>query len=237
MDFSQVKAITIPEGNVNRILSGTTVLWKKIRLPAEYQEVEYIQTSGTQYIRTPVPPSDDFRMELKVYTTCVDSFYCAGLRVNTVIIFGQTGPTANDRVSASVNGSSVTAGTNGVLWSRSSSGQTYEIMLCTNGDGTFTYHIQDLTNEKEFLAENQSYNLMGNRTNGVCIAALNGSYIIKGTNRYYYFRLYKDGEIAFDGVPCYRKLDNVVGLYDLVSKVFLTNTGTGVFTAGPNVIN
>ena len=29
MDFLQVKAITIPEGDVTRILSGTTVLWKK----------------------------------------------------------------------------------------------------------------------------------------------------------------------------------------------------------------
>ena len=236
MDFSQVKTVTIPEGNVSRILLGTTVLWKKIRLPVEYQEVEYIQSSGTQYIRTPVPPSDNFRMDLKVYSTCVDSFYCAGLRVSSKIIFGQTGPTANNRVSASVNGSSVTASTDGVMWSRSSSGQTYEIMLRTNGDGTFTYHIKDLTNEKEFLAENLSYTLMGNVTDGICISSLNRTYILKGTNQFYYFRLYKNGEIAFDGVPCYRKIDNVAGMYDVANDVFYTNSGSGSFTVGPNII-
>ena len=206
-----------------------------ITVPSEYQKVEYIQSSGTQYIRTSVPPSDDFRMDLKVYSTCVDSFYCAGLRVGSAIIFGQTGPTSNNRVSASVNGSSVTASTDGVLWSRSSSGQTYQIMLRTNGDGTFTYHIEDLTNEKEFLAENHSYSLMGDRTDGICISSLNRFYILSGTNQFYYFRLYKNGKIAFDGIPCYRKSDEEIGLYDLVSKQFYTNQGTGTFTKGPDV--
>lgn len=206
-----------------------------ITIPGEYQKVEYIGSSGTQYIRTSVPPSDNFRMDLKLFTTCTDSFYCAGLRVGSNIIFGQTGPTANNRVSASVNGSSVTASTDGVLWSRSSSGQTYEIMLRTNGNSTFTYHIEDLTNEKECLAENQSYNLMGDVTYGVCVSSLNSVYILNGTNQFYYFRLYKNGEIAFDGIPCYRRSDNAVGLYDLVSKEFLVNAGTGSFTPGPDV--
>lgn len=206
-----------------------------VTIPSEYQKVEYIQSSGTQYIRTSVPPSDDFRMDLKLFTTCVDSFYCAGLRVGSAIIFGQTGPTANNRVSASVNGTSVTAGTDGVLWSRDSSGQTYDIMLRTNGDGTFTYHIKDLTNEKEYLAENQSYDLMGDRTDGICISSLNRVYILNGTNQFYYFRLYKNGKIAFDGIPCYRKSDEEIGLYDLVSKEFYTNQGTGTFTKGPDV--
>ena len=206
-----------------------------ITVPSEYQKVEYIQSSGTQYIRTSVPPSDDFRMDLKVYSTCVDSFYCAGLRVGSNIIFGQTGPTANNRVSASVNGSSVTASTDGVSWSRDSAGQTYDIMLCTNGNGTFTYHIKDLTNEKEYLAENQSYELMGDVTYGICVSSLNSVYILNGTNQFHYFRLYKNGKIAFDGIPCYRKSDDVIGLYDLVSKEFYTNSGTGTFTKGPDV--
>lgn len=34
-------------------------------------------------------------------------------------------------------------------------------------------------------------------------------------------------------VPCYRKSDNVAGLYDLVNNVFYTNQGTGNFIVGP----
>lgn len=33
-------------------------------------------------------------------------------------------------------------------------------------------------------------------------------------------------------IPCYRKSDNEVGLYDLVNDVFYTNQGTGSFTYG-----
>ncbi|MBR3423660.1 MAG: hypothetical protein IKG80_04140 [Clostridia bacterium] len=36
-------------------------------------------------------------------------------------------------------------------------------------------------------------------------------------------------------VPCYRKSDNEIGLYDLVTDDFLTNAGTGTFRKGGNV--
>ena len=68
MDFSQVKAVTIPEGIVNRILSGATVLWKKSSggLPSEYQEVAYLESSGTQYIDTNLLYVANDRIEVDV---------------------------------------------------------------------------------------------------------------------------------------------------------------------------
>ena len=38
-------------------------------------------------------------------------------------------------------------------------------------------------------------------------------------------------------IPCYRKSDNVIGLYDLVEGTFYTNSGTGTFTKGSDVNN
>lgn len=38
-----------------------------------------------------------------------------------------------------------------------------------------------------------------------------------------------------DLVPCYRKSDNEVGMYDLISDTFFTNQGTGQFTYGSEV--
>ena len=35
--------------------------------------------------------------------------------------------------------------------------------------------------------------------------------------------------------PCYRKADNVAGMYDIVNNTFLTNAGTGSFILGPDV--
>ena len=37
-------------------------------------------------------------------------------------------------------------------------------------------------------------------------------------------------------MPCYKKSNHEVGLYDMVTKKFYANLGTGVFVAGPDVI-
>lgn len=36
-------------------------------------------------------------------------------------------------------------------------------------------------------------------------------------------------------VPCYRKSDNVAGMYDIINNVFYTNAGSGSFEVGPDV--
>ncbi len=62
------------------------------------------------------------------------------------------------------------------------------------------------------------------------------STIICGASKIYYFRLYDTGKPIFNFVPCYRKSDNVKGLYDIVEGKFYTNQVTGDdFIAGENV--
>lgn len=50
-----------------------------------------------------------------------------------------------------------------------------------------------------------------------------------------FLRIWQDGVLVRDFIPCYRKSDNVIGLYDTASKAFFTNAGTGAFIKGPNV--
>ena len=38
--------------------------------------------------------------------------------------------------------------------------------------------------------------------------------------------------ILHNYVPCYRKTDNVIGVYDTVTGTFYTNDGTGTFGKG-----
>lgn len=63
-----------------------------------------------------------------------------------------------------------------------------------------------------------------------------------GTNGYlpskikiYRCTIYDNGKLTRDYVPCYRKSDNVIGLYDIVTGTFYTNAGTGTFLKGANV--
>lgn len=51
----------------------------------------------------------------------------------------------------------------------------------------------------------------------------------------YYCKMRTNGALQRYFIPCYRKSDNVIGLYDLVTETFFTNSGTGTFTKGPNV--
>lgn len=44
---------------------------------------------------------------------------------------------------------------------------------------------------------------------------------------------YTNNVIVHDFVPCYRKTDNNVGMYDLVDGLFYENAGRGEFIAGP----
>ncbi len=53
----------------------------------------------------------------------------------------------------------------------------------------------------------------------------------------YYYKIYNDDNIVRDFIPAQRNSDNVVGMYDTVSKQFFTNAASSDpdFTAGPPV--
>ena len=45
----------------------------------------------------------------------------------------------------------------------------------------------------------------------------------------------ENGEVIQHLVPCYRKTDNAIGMYDVVNDEFHANEGTGEFLKGQNV--
>lgn len=49
------------------------------------------------------------------------------------------------------------------------------------------------------------------------------------------FAIKRDSTLVLNLIPCYRKSDNVIGMYDTVSGTFFTNAGTGVFSKGSDV--
>lgn len=52
--------------------------------------------------------------------------------------------------------------------------------------------------------------------------------------RLYYAKFYESGDLKVSLVPCYRKSDGEIGLYDKVNNKFYTNAGTGEFIKGGN---
>lgn len=51
----------------------------------------------------------------------------------------------------------------------------------------------------------------------------------------YQIKLYAGQTLKFDGYPCYRLSDSVAGMYNKVNSTFYTNAGSGTFTVGADV--
>lgn len=71
----------------------------------------------------------------------------------------------------------------------------------------------------------------------LAICALNnaGTIVKYVGTRLYVLRLSENNIIIHDYVPCYRKSDGEIGLFDKITKEFLTNAGAGTFLKGADV--
>lgn len=201
MDFSQVKAITIPEGNVLRILSGATVLWERTGLPTEYQEVEYLESTGTQYIDTNYTPNQN----TKAYTKFNSDILNSGLY------------SSSNKFTAYIN-------TNG-NWRFGST-----TVRITSSIGVLYTSVQDKTGVIINGTDVYNYGTVTDFTSTATLRLMFNSTGFKG--KIYEFKLYDNDILVRNFIPCYRKIDNVPGMYDVVNGVFYTNAGTGEFNVG-----
>ena len=65
---------------------------------------------------------------------------------------------------------------------------------------------------------------------------INGSWQWRHTQmRLYSCKMYNDWVIVREFIPCYRKSDSVIWLYDRIWKQFYTNQGSWTFSKGWNV--
>lgn len=182
------------------------------RLPAAYQEIEWAESTsgGNQYIDT------------GYYPNATSRFVTKALMYTDYSVFG-----CYQRYNLTGSGSTLRYYT-GDHSSRNYSNRIDLTPHVYDIGGTYVMlddEVLDTFTQSSYQSTDTMF-LFG-RSSG---SQLNDS----GRVRIYYFKIYDDGTLIRDYVPCYRKSDNVVGLYDLVYDVFYT-TPTGSFTAGPDV--
>lgn len=195
------------------------------KLPPQYQQVEYIQSSGTQYINTDVSLYDveDHKIILDIAPT---EFY------NYNIIWGSTYDADTFEGWVHVDGLLAMR----YNYIRYGSDNTIEVnnrYLIEAGKSNI-----NLSNSIYKKVNGTSYgsNTVNTKiTDAKFLLFLSGSDY--GKHKLYSCKLYKSGILVRNFIPCYRKVDNEIGLYDLVNKVFYSNAGTGVFLKGDNVVN
>ena len=192
------------------------------RIPSEYQEVEYLESTGTQYIDTGVVVRSDITETDYYEVDCSVEF-------------------------PSLNGSSTN-----VFWSYtpSSSAGTW-IGVSSNNKFTATGQTTSLADPSQrnhvvsrFYKKSQVVTINDDvtTTNNI-VNFREGSFTLFADKNLTYVsnaRFYKasisfNSELQVNLIPCYRISDNVLGMYDTVSKTFFTNAGTGTFLVGHDV--
>ena len=194
-------------------------------LPSEYQRVEYIESSGTQFINLPYgfEPADTIAMRTTLDTSMgQDKFMVCPTRWNdNNNRFGLCGICGYQNFLGVAFGSLSTAdtflykqqGNDGLLHD-----YYYSDRLFTKKDVAGAFGVGDTTFGAETYPLRLFYGYNANTIGKI-------SYFVhtKADNR----------KIAL--FACYRKSDGVIGMYDVENDVFYTNDGTGDFTKGQDI--
>ena len=192
-----------------------------------YERLEYIESTGTQYIKTGIQSSSNItKLEAHYYqTTYNPGQILYGCYDGTVTMY------FNYKESGSINHRShwmwVELQTSAV-WNEN---QDCYTKLEING------------NQLTYSANGQSITGTASKSKGTSYETYLLAYNATGSAGYFYycklynFKIYVDNILVRNFIPCKRKSDNVLGLYDSINKVFYTNAGTGTFIAGPILTN
>lgn len=240
INFDNVAGLTIPQGVAVKIEQGGNVIWQKSGLPSAYQQVQYISAASANgaYIDLGIQYAHSATFEIGwVYTG------------DTLYLFGATDNTGNYRCMLSGHYGGVTGTT---YFFTNSNGQyvaaNYPKTDTTVGKvmnqkvivkpGVSTTNVKDIDSGEIIVLPSSADIGDYSVSNNLYLLGQNyhGNYRGNGLKQISYFKYWDSNDnLLRDMVPCYRKSDNVIGMYDLVSQTFFTNAGTGVFTVGEDV--
>ena len=192
-----------------------------VRIPAEYQEVEYLESTGSQYINTGIIPTLKTKAHVIFSPTWKSSVGYFGAR-HDPYRFSCT--TFSSQAYLGLNVSKNTWTSNRVPLILN---VIYDCELengCSKINGT--EYTETALDDSEWSADIGNFILSG----------LNASGNRDNTNaKWYLCEMWENNILIRYLIPCYRKSDSEPGMYDTVSKTFYTNSGSGTFLVGNDV--
>lgn len=213
-------------------------------LPEAFQKVAYISTDGNQFIDTGVVASNypagieyQFQGNMTGCAVSDNNNYMFGCLANG----SRSGNLTYDTRQAEYPLGLYIGGTTAVLKRAATPmafGSDFSIQVKCTSTASSTDEIIARINGVDFFDTGTPTYPSAMPSANIHLFTASG---VSSSNGKYYGKLYKftmadaNGNLIRNFVPCYRKSDSVVGLYDPVSSTFFTNAGTGSFTAGPEV--
>ena len=192
------------------------------RLPSGYQEVEYIETTGTQYINTGIVNKLTSKFELTIQKTALEgdgnlqfengtNWWCVGYAYdgNYWFAFGKAG--------------------NGMAYEQINQTASYsKVKLWVDTKNQQYGYDSTSINFTRYGIDDQNAFYIGAKNN-------NGSPMQYCKEKIFEFKYYENEILLNDFIPCYRTSDSEIGLYDVINNQFYTNNGSGNFTKGADV--
>ena len=203
-------------------------------LPVEYTQLDYLQSDGASYLIIP------YRVNNKTVFYCRYNEIQNGPQVASAVFGVTTLPDVSQANYGILRLSNGTSSFNRMGWGDSTSGSVinvnapqnlntwYEVLYDQNKlyQDDVLYATSATSNDTEWFAE---YDLGIFARNGESVTM---PAVVKISSVW----AKENGKYRINLIPARRKSDSVLGMYDTVSGTFLTNAGTGTFTAGPNAV-
>ena len=186
-----------------------------------YKFLEYIETTGTQYIDTGYKVNEKAEFIVKGCIADTENkflFGCgvsgkyvsAGIMTHTGVYRGRWRKDGNSNADVI---STIPYGNTPHTFKLNKTSFYIDDVLIGNFNSTYSF------------TENNSLYIFGWNTNGIAD-------MIPTAGKIYTFKIYDDGVLVRDYKPCYHVESNRTGLYDVVEGKFYPNKGTENFTAG-----
>lgn len=216
-------------------------------LPGEYQLVEYIQSSGTEYIDT------NSRIIANTRFTCTwgsvfnnGSFVASSTENKGYGQGNPSGSSPNIAGGGRLQNGIVTFWFSGSNYSTSlnaSLSTSIYTDIITTSENTLNVNMTDIISGTVFIN-----NTITNFTN----YPIHNMFLFRDSSgQYPFYSAKKIYDVKFETrasssedfivvkhlIPCYRKSDHVCGFYDIIGNEFYTNKGTGTLIAGSDIID
>lgn len=200
--------------------------WEKkdASLPSGYQEVEYIATTGTQYINTRVVPKSTTRVVFDFQLTNISNITCR-------------------------NGWGSGGSQEAFLWGAESNSYFHSFVSSNWTIANSRVFVNTSRHVFDLQSGSQKIDNVQYGTSSISNTASSNQFMYIGgyhaewtTNlvdacyeKIYSCKIYSSSTLVRNMIPCYRKSDGTIGMYDIVNNTFYTNQGSGTFTKGNDV--
>ena len=207
--------ITVSYGGKTTTFNVTV---SSVLLPAGYQQVEWIQSNGSQLIDTGVTFEDaqqaQYEMEAEIAIPQANA--------STAVLFSTSAEGGCYLVNV-LSGTAVGLGSATTFSNLDISEKHTYVLSWDSANGIATCEGQSVMRTKN--------------AQEAAKPCFFGDYekLYLSKCRMYRAKVRHNGNNIRDLVPCYRTSDSAIGMYDIVNSTFYTNSGTGSFTKGSDV--